>query len=376
MGERRVAIGRAPVPGSRTTAPGAPRRRRACAPSQTRSPPPIRRRSSSRVATSTDPPSAPRWLRSQRTVATSIRFLQQRRPGRQERARSGSTRCSWRGRARAPIVRAVVGLARCRACVRPPAGRAQISAPLRCARAVGRRTLNEGGRPMPDDRLPKDELGREPGLAGGPGPNPPGFGDGTPRILEDGSPVRPPAGAVRPRVEEVADRGGGAGEAATRATSRSASRPRRRPLSARCRACAASGRASSGKPAASGPRERPSPTSASRARTSASLPGSVGSGCGGSGLSGSSRTSSGRSAAWISLPAAVAAQRSITLRSSRTLPGHEYACRTRSAPAESDRPERPTCDSASRRNASASEVEVARLSRRGGTAIVRTLRRK
>jgi hypothetical protein len=61
---------------------------------------------------------------------------------------------------------------------------------------------------MPDDRLPKDELGTEPGLAGGPGPNPPGFGDGTPRILDDGSPVRPPAGAVRPRVEEVADRGG------------------------------------------------------------------------------------------------------------------------------------------------------------------------
>jgi hypothetical protein len=61
---------------------------------------------------------------------------------------------------------------------------------------------------MPDERKPKDELGTEPGLAGGPGPNPPGFDDGTPRILGDGSPGRPPAGAVTPRAEEVEDREG------------------------------------------------------------------------------------------------------------------------------------------------------------------------
>jgi hypothetical protein len=62
---------------------------------------------------------------------------------------------------------------------------------------------------MPDDRLPKDELGTEPGLAGGPGPNPPGFDDGTPRILSDGSPGRAVPGAAKPRDAEVQDREGG-----------------------------------------------------------------------------------------------------------------------------------------------------------------------
>lgn len=61
---------------------------------------------------------------------------------------------------------------------------------------------------MPDDRLPKEELGTEPGLAGGPGPNPPGFDDGTPRILGEGSPGRPPPGAMKRRDREVEDRDG------------------------------------------------------------------------------------------------------------------------------------------------------------------------
>ncbi|WP_242345349.1 hypothetical protein [Anaeromyxobacter terrae] len=61
---------------------------------------------------------------------------------------------------------------------------------------------------MPDDRKPKDEQGTEPGLAGGPGPKPPGFEDGTPRILGDGSPGYPPEGALEPRDEEVENRKG------------------------------------------------------------------------------------------------------------------------------------------------------------------------
>jgi hypothetical protein len=54
----------------------------------------------------------------------------------------------------------------------------------------------------------KDELGTEPGLAGGPGPTPPGVADGTPRILADGSPGKPPPDAMAPRIEEVEDRRG------------------------------------------------------------------------------------------------------------------------------------------------------------------------
>lgn len=59
---------------------------------------------------------------------------------------------------------------------------------------------------MPDKGLPKEELGTEPGLAGGPGPNPPGFDDGTPRILGEESPGRPPPGAVKPLDAEDDDR--------------------------------------------------------------------------------------------------------------------------------------------------------------------------
>ncbi len=58
--------------------------------------------------------------------------------------------------------------------------------------------------PLPDET----ELGTEPGLAGGPGPTPPGFGDNTPRILPDGSPGHPPPAAVEPRDDEVVDREG------------------------------------------------------------------------------------------------------------------------------------------------------------------------
>ncbi|WP_242335758.1 MULTISPECIES: hypothetical protein [unclassified Anaeromyxobacter] len=61
---------------------------------------------------------------------------------------------------------------------------------------------------MAEERTPKDELGTEPGLAGGPGPKPPGFDDGTPRILGDGSPGYPPEGALEPRDEEVENRKG------------------------------------------------------------------------------------------------------------------------------------------------------------------------
>jgi hypothetical protein len=52
------------------------------------------------------------------------------------------------------------------------------------------------------------ERGTQPGLAGGPGPTPPGFGDNTPRILPDGSPGHPPPGAVEPSDDEIADREG------------------------------------------------------------------------------------------------------------------------------------------------------------------------
>ncbi len=71
---------------------------------------------------------------------------------------------------------------------------------------------------MPDDRIPKDELGTEPGLAGGPGPNPPGFDDGTPRVLIDGSPGRLPREAVRPSgaEAEIEDREGGPAERRSR----------------------------------------------------------------------------------------------------------------------------------------------------------------
>jgi hypothetical protein len=61
---------------------------------------------------------------------------------------------------------------------------------------------------MPEGGDRKDELGTEPGLAGGPGPTPPGVADGTPRILSDGSPAKPPPGAAGPRIEEVEDREG------------------------------------------------------------------------------------------------------------------------------------------------------------------------
>jgi hypothetical protein len=67
------------------------------------------------------------------------------------------------------------------------------------------------GHAMPDRKPPPDELGTEPGLSGGPGPTPPGFGDGTPRLLPDGSPGVPPPDGLGDEVddgEETPVRGG------------------------------------------------------------------------------------------------------------------------------------------------------------------------
>ena len=62
---------------------------------------------------------------------------------------------------------------------------------------------------MADPKPPLDEeLGTQPGLAGGPGPTPPGFDDNLPRILPDGTPGLPPPAAAEPRDDELVDREG------------------------------------------------------------------------------------------------------------------------------------------------------------------------
>jgi hypothetical protein len=61
---------------------------------------------------------------------------------------------------------------------------------------------------MADPKPPPDELGTEPGLAGGPGPTPPGFDDRLPRILPEGTPGLPPPAAEEPIDDDYVDREG------------------------------------------------------------------------------------------------------------------------------------------------------------------------
>ncbi len=84
------------------------------------------------------------------------------------------------------------------------------------------------------------------------------------------------------------------------------------------------------------------------------------------------RTSAGRSTARSSRPGAVAAARSTTLRSCRTLPGQEQACSAAIASSERVRPVRPTSASACSRKAWARSGTSSGRWRSGGIGMERT----
>jgi hypothetical protein len=70
---------------------------------------------------------------------------------------------------------------------------------------------------MATDEVPGiNEISQTPGLAGGPGPTPPGVGDGTPKPVEgddEGTGSAPQSGAAQKRAGEVAERSAGTRQA-------------------------------------------------------------------------------------------------------------------------------------------------------------------